>query len=99
MVVTKMNHIVIDVHGNAIVAGTRFSVEQVAREMLTNCWTPEQYCRQHRKEITLAQIHAALAYHYDHLDNSVMRKERILNAIGKHKKELRKLGVKRLGIF
>lgn len=96
---TNIRHITIGDSGKAVVSGTRFTVEEIARDMLANYWTPEQFCRQHRNEITLAQIHAALSYHYDHLDNKLVSKDRILNVIGEHKNELRKLGVTRIGIF
>lgn len=96
---TESNHISMDESGRAVVTGTTFAVEDIAREMLANCWTPEQFCRQHRKQISLAQIHAALSYHYDHLDNSLMLRDRVLHVINEHKKQLRKLGVKRMGIF
>ena len=29
-------------------------------------YTPEQICEAHYNELTLAQVHAALSYYYDH---------------------------------
>lgn len=59
-------HIVIDDQGRACVAGTSFRVDQLAIEHTAYGWTAEEIYVQHYRLLTPAQIHAALAFYYDH---------------------------------
>lgn len=49
----------------AYVAGTRVRVQDVAAEHELHGLTPEQIVREH-PSMSLAQVHAALAYYFDH---------------------------------
>lgn len=51
--------------GKAIIAGTRIRVSFVAREHLEMSMTPQEI-REAHSHLTLAQIHDALSYYYDH---------------------------------
>ena len=49
----------------AYVAGTRIRVQDIAGEHELHGLTPEQIAREH-PSLSLAQVHAALAYYFDH---------------------------------
>src|SRR4051812_13024786 len=98
MVTTEIKHISINDDGIAIVSGTPFTVNQIAHDIQENGWTAEDFCRNHRGEITLAQTYAALFY-YDNLDIGSANRENILQTIDSHRDELQRIGVKRLGVF
>ena len=49
----------------AYVAGTRIRVQDVASDHEVHGLTPEQIAREH-PQLSLAQVHAALAYYFDH---------------------------------
>lgn len=51
--------------GQPRIAGTRLKVQSIALEYGSLGWTPDQICDAH-PGITLAQVHAALSYYYDH---------------------------------
>lgn len=51
--------------GKPILAGTRLKVSQVAREYDLLGMTPDEIIQAH-PHLTLAQVHAALSYYYDH---------------------------------
>lgn len=58
-------HIQIDDRGVAWVDGTNTKVLEVALDMIAHGWSPEEIHFQHA-HLSLAQIHAALAFYYDH---------------------------------
>ncbi len=60
-----ISHIVLDEHGRPWIAGTRTKVIEVAIDKIAYGWGPEQMQRQH-PHLSLAQLHAALSYYYDH---------------------------------
>jgi uncharacterized protein (DUF433 family) len=49
------------------IEGTRIAVNLVVREVVRLRWTPEEVLMAH-PHLTLAQIHAALAYYFDHAE-------------------------------
>ena len=51
--------------GEPRVEGTRITVNLIAREAVHLRWTAEEVLMSH-PHLTLAQIHAALAYYFDH---------------------------------
>jgi len=55
----------VDEKGVARIAGTRMKVTDLVLDKMANDSTPEEMARQF-PPLTLAQIHAALAYYYDH---------------------------------
>ena len=71
-------HIVIDDQGRACIAGTAFRVDQLAIEHTAYGWTAEEIYLQHYRKLTPAQIHAALAFYYDHqaeFDDQIRRSD------------------------
>lgn len=58
-------HIRLDDGGVAWIDETRVKVIEVALDKIAHGWTPEEMHVQH-PNLSLAQIHAALAYYYDH---------------------------------
>jgi uncharacterized protein (DUF433 family) len=65
MAVTAPSHITIDDNGVARIDGTRMKVIHIAKERVARSSTPEQILEAF-PELSLAQIHAALSYYYDH---------------------------------
>ena len=58
-------HILIDDRGLAWIDGTNTKVLEVALDMVAHGWSPEEIHFQH-SHLSLVQIHAALAFYYDH---------------------------------
>jgi len=65
MTVASISHVVIDDAGVARIAGSRSRVIDVVLDQRAYGWTPQQIHEQH-PHLSLAQIHAAFAYYYDH---------------------------------
>jgi uncharacterized protein (DUF433 family) len=59
------SHIVLDEDGRAWIAGANTRVLQVAADRYAHGWSPEEIHLQH-PHLSMAQIHAALSYYYDH---------------------------------
>ncbi len=55
----------LDDDGVAWISGTRTKVIEVALDKVAHGWSPEEIHFQHNY-LSLAQIHAALAYYYEH---------------------------------
>lgn len=58
-------HIELDEAGVAWISGANIKVIEVVLDKLAYGWSPEEIHFQH-SSLSLAQIHAALAYYYDH---------------------------------
>jgi uncharacterized protein (DUF433 family) len=58
-------HIEIDDKGVAWITGANTKVVEVVLDKLAYGWSPEEIHFQH-PHLSLAQIHSALAYYYDH---------------------------------
>lgn len=65
-VLAPVEHIRVDAEGVAWIAGTTTKVLEVVMDKLAHDWSPEEIQKQHYGEPSLAQIHAAFAYYYDH---------------------------------
>ena len=61
---TATAHIYLDERGRAWVDDTAYRVSMVVID--ATGYTPVQICDAHYNELTLAQVHAALSYYYDH---------------------------------
>jgi uncharacterized protein (DUF433 family) len=69
-------HIQLDERGVAWIDDTNVKVVEVALETLAYGARPEEIHEQHQGHLTLAQIHAALAWFYDHrqeMDADILR--------------------------
>jgi len=65
MTTATNNHIQIDDQGVARIDGSRMKVIHLVKEMLARNASPEQLCEAF-PHLSLAQVHAALSYYYDH---------------------------------
>lgn len=77
MVMLSHPHIRLDEHGVVWIDDTNVKVIEVVLDRLAYGWSPEEIHFQH-VDLSLAQIHAALAYYYDHqaaLDAEISRQE------------------------
>jgi uncharacterized protein (DUF433 family) len=52
--------------GVAWIIGSNTKAIEVALDHLAHGWSPEEIYFQHYGQLSLAQIHAALAYYYEH---------------------------------
>lgn len=62
---TEYPHIEVDASGMPFICGTRFKIVHIVMDRIACHCDPEEIQRQH-PGLTLAQIHSALAYYYDH---------------------------------
>jgi len=71
-------HIEITAQGVPILTGTTTKVVEVVMDRLAHHWDADEIQRQH-PHLSLAQIHSALAYYYDHqveVDKDIERRLR-----------------------
>ncbi len=61
------NHIVFNAKGVPVIRGTRHKVMQIVMDVKEHGWTPEEIHYQF-PDLSLAQIHSALAYYWDNRD-------------------------------
>ena len=66
MTLVTATHILLDERGVAWIDDTNVKVIEVAEEKLAHGSTPEEIHAQHQGYLSLAQIHAALVWYYDH---------------------------------
>jgi len=77
------SHIVLDERGVAWIDDTNVKVIEVIMDRVVWLWSPEAIHRQH-PQLSLAQIHAALSYYYDHeaeFDAEIERQGREVDAM------------------
>jgi uncharacterized protein (DUF433 family) len=75
-----MPHIEIGADGKARIAGKRFKVSHLVVEKRVEGWSPEQM-RDNHPGLSLAEIHAAFAYYYDHqaeIDREIEESDRFV---------------------
>jgi uncharacterized protein (DUF433 family)/uncharacterized protein YuzE len=60
------SHIVLDERGVAWIDDTNVKVIEVVLDKLGDKLTPEEIYEEHYRNLSLAQIHAAFSYYYDH---------------------------------
>src|SRR5437867_7147294 len=78
MAARVLSHVYIDDQGVARIEGTMTRVTQVALDKITQGWDADEIHAQY-PYLSLAQIHAALSYYYDHqeeLDAEIERRDR-----------------------
>jgi uncharacterized protein (DUF433 family) len=80
---TATAHVWLDERGRAWLDDTNVKVVEVVLDMLTGM-TPEEMYEEHYHNPSLAQIHAALSYYYDHkaeFDAEIERQVREVDAL------------------
>jgi uncharacterized protein (DUF433 family) len=94
-------HICLDDRGVAWIDDTNIKVIEVAAEYRAHRPSPEEMVYQHYGQYSLAQVHAALAYYYDHqaefdaeIDRQLKEYEELRAAAGESpvRKRLRAMG-------
>ncbi|MCS6910210.1 MAG: DUF433 domain-containing protein [Anaerolineales bacterium] len=71
--------------GKPVIAGTRLKVSQIALEYERLGWSPDQIVDAH-PHLTLAQVHDALSYYYDHrqeIDAEILADEKFVAGLRK----------------
>ena len=88
---TGYRHILMMSDGRAMIAGTRIKVEYVA-SMTQQGESPEEICEAYaHNDLTLGQVHSALAYYYDNkelVEGLIEEGERIVDKIMKKQEPL-----------
>lgn len=82
-------HIEIDERGVAWITDANTKVIEVVLDRVAYGWSPEEIHFQH-PTLSLAQIHAALTYYYDHqaeLDAEIMRQLKEVEALAEAAKD------------
>ncbi|HEX4960590.1 MAG TPA: DUF433 domain-containing protein [Thermoanaerobaculia bacterium] len=75
-------HVEDDGKGNPVLSGTTMKIVEVVMAQKAHGWSPEEIHFQH-PELSLGQIHSALAYYWDHqleLDADIERRSRYVEA-------------------
>jgi uncharacterized protein (DUF433 family) len=67
MVAVLNSLIELDEHGVPWITGANTKVVEVVLDKMAYGWSPEEMHREH-PHLSMAQIHAALAYYYEHQD-------------------------------
>lgn len=102
MLVAGDTHIRIDEQGVAWIDDTRVKVVEVVEDHIEWRWSAEAIHLQY-PDLSLAQIHAALAYYFDHrevLDSEIERRHRFVEEVRASspetpgRKKLRELGLR-----
>lgn len=91
MTVVSIEHIGLRENGSPYVIGTGVKVANIAAYALVHNWSVEKIAEEF--ELTPAQIHAALAYYYDHqaeIDAAVKASNELVEQIGTPFSELRR---------
>ena len=95
------SHIYLDEEGRAWIDDTNTKVIEVVLDKLAYSWNVEEIHEQH-PHLSLAQIHAALSYYYDHqaeIDSEIERQNKEIEALMEKakdsplKKRLRRLSL------
>jgi uncharacterized protein (DUF433 family) len=86
-VTTSYEHVVLDENRVPLIAGTTIKVVELVLDHLAYGWSPEELHFQH-PDLTMGQIHSALAYYWDHktaldadIDRRTLAAEQIRRAV------------------
>ncbi|HST23461.1 MAG TPA: DUF433 domain-containing protein [Blastocatellia bacterium] len=77
------NHIYLDEEGRAWIDDTNIKVIEVVLDKIAYGWSPEEIHEQH-SHLSLAQIHSALSYYYDHqaeIDAEIEQQDKEIEAL------------------
>ncbi|HEX7723045.1 MAG TPA: DUF433 domain-containing protein [Pyrinomonadaceae bacterium] len=83
MVAVLNSLIELDANGVAWITGANTKVVEVVLDKMAYGWSPEEMHRQH-PHLSMAQIHAALAYYYEHqaeVDADIERRNRYVEEL------------------
>jgi uncharacterized protein (DUF433 family) len=77
-------HILLDERGRGWIDATNVKVIEVVLDKIGYGWAPDEIFTQHNGYLSLAQIHAAFSYYYDHkeeYDAEIERQNREYEAL------------------
>ena len=80
---TRYEHVMLDDANVPMIAGTTMKVVELVLDHLAYGWSPEELYFQH-PDLTLGQIHSALAYYWDHkaeLDQDIERRLAVVDQL------------------
>lgn len=77
---TDYEHVVLQEDGVPMIAGTNMKVVELVIEKIACGWSPEELHFQH-PYLSLGQIHSALAYYWDHVEEFQKDIERRLKLV------------------
>jgi uncharacterized protein (DUF433 family) len=80
---TRYEHIMLNEAQVPMIAGTTMKVSELVLDHLAYGWSPEELHFQH-PDLTLGQIHSALAYYWDHkaeLDGDIERRLQVVDQL------------------
>lgn len=83
MATASYAHIESNVDGEPRITGTRIKVRMIALDRIAHGWDAEEI-QQHHPDLTLGQIHSALAYYYDHkeeMDREIAERRQRVEAL------------------
>jgi uncharacterized protein (DUF433 family) len=83
MVAVLNSLIELDANGIPWITGANTKVVEVALDKIAYGWSPEEMHRQH-PHLSMAQIHAALSYYYEHqaeVDADIERRDRFVEEL------------------
>src|SRR5713226_1379995 len=86
MVAVLNSLIEIDEKGVPWISGANTKVIEVVLDKMAHGWSPEEMHRQH-PHLSMAQIHAALSYYYEHqaeVDADIERRDRYVEELRSH---------------
>lgn len=64
-VTTGYDHVILNENNVPMIKGTRYKVVHIVASKMAHGWSPEEIHFQH-PDLTMGQIHSALAYYHDH---------------------------------
>jgi uncharacterized protein (DUF433 family) len=80
---TRYEHIILNDAYMPMIAGTTMKVVELVLDHLAYGWSPEELHFQH-PDLTLGQIHSALAYYWDHkadLDHDIEQRLQVVDQL------------------
>jgi len=80
---TRYEHIILNEAHMPMIAGTTMKVNELVLDYLAYGWSPEELHFQH-PDLTLGQIHSALAYYWDHkaeLDHDIEQRLQVVDQL------------------
>ncbi len=80
---TRYEHIALDHNAVPVIAGTTMKVIELVLDKVAYGWSPEEI-QLHHPYLTMGQIHSALAYYWDHveeLDRDIERRLQLVDQI------------------
>lgn len=89
MAIVSYAHIDCESGSEPLIAGTRIKVRMIAIDQLVHGWSAQEI-QEHHPDLTLGQIHSALAFYHDHkpaIDQEIAERRNRAEALRAHLNE------------